>query len=107
MIDKNYFWLVVFGLAAGTLSIRGSIIMLSSCVIIPNRLKELFSFIPAAVLPALIAPMVFFHQGHVNWLLGKERFFVLILATLVCLWSRSMLLTIGFGLTLLFTLTHY
>jgi branched-subunit amino acid transport protein len=68
--------------------------------------KEVLSFIPAAILPAMIAPMVFFHQGEVVFLAGKERLAVLILATLVCYYTKNMLITIGFGLALLYLLTQ-
>jgi branched-subunit amino acid transport protein len=106
-IEASYFWPIVFFLAAGTLAIRGSIIAISSKVKISNRVKELFSYIPAAILPAFIAPSVFFHQGSVEWLEGKERLMVLVLSTLVCLMTKSTLATITFGLVALYIVTQY
>lgn len=93
-------------LAVGTLIIRASIIGISGKILISNRTKELFSYIPAAILPAFITPAVFFHQGKLSWIFGKERFLVMILATLVCYYSRSTLLTIGFGLVSLYIITQ-
>lgn len=104
MIETSYFWTNIFMLAAGTLLIRGSFIAISSRVQINPRWREIFSFIPAAILPAFIAPAVFFHQGHIEILANKERFFVLLLSTAVCSFSRSTFATIAFGLTLLFVL---
>lgn len=104
MIESDYFWSNVFCLALGTLAIRGSIIAISAKIQISDRWKEIFSFIPAAILPAFVAPAVFFHQGHVDWAFGKERFFVLLLASAICYFSRSTLATIGCGLFLLFLL---
>lgn len=104
MIPVDYFWINVLLLALGTYAIRFSIISISTRVTISDRLKELFSFIPAAVLPALVTPLVFFHQGQVGWAQGKERFLVLVAATVVCYFSRNMLLTIGFGLVALYGL---
>lgn len=106
MIPTGYFWLNVLLLAIGTFAIRGSIITLSARIKISDRFRELFSFIPAAVLPALLAPAVFYHSGEVTWLLGKERFFVLVLAVVVSYFSRSMLATVGFGLVVLYIITH-
>ncbi len=83
-----------------------SIIALSARVKISDRVKELFSYIPAAILPAFIAPAVFFHEGHVEWSFGKERLVILILATLVCIYTRSTLLTISFGLGLLYLISQ-
>lgn len=107
MIPQGYYWVNVFLLAIGTLAIRGSIIALSAKVKISNRLKELFTFIPAAILPAFVVPAVFFHQGTVEWVMGKERVVVLVLATILCAITRSTLATIAFGLVALFLFTNF
>ncbi len=106
MIDSVYFWFNISVLAVGTLAIRFSIIAVSSRVVVSERTKEIFSFIPAAILPALITPMVFFHKGHVAWAFEKERTIVLILAAVVFYFSRSTLITIAFGMIALFLITH-
>ena len=93
-------------LGFGTLMIRGSLIFMSSRITIPERVREIFSFIPSAILPSMIAPMVFFHQGSVDLIFGKERFVILVLATGVCYFTRSMLGTICFGLGLLYLVTQ-
>ncbi|MGZ5278497.1 MAG: AzlD domain-containing protein, partial [Pseudobdellovibrionaceae bacterium] len=75
MIEASYFWMNVAFLALGTIGIRVSLIAASAKIKISDRTKEIFSYIPAAILPAFIAPAVFFHEGHVTWLAGKERLF--------------------------------
>ncbi len=102
MIPASYFWQNILLLALGTFCIRFSLISLSGRVKISERTKELFSYIPAAILPALVAPMVFFHQGSATWLLGKERALVLMLTIAVCAFTRSTLATILFGLVALY-----
>ena len=106
MIETNYFWIVTFFLTVGTFIIRGLFIFLSTKIKISERAKEILSFIPAAILPAMIAPMVFYHQGQVEYLMNKERLIILILAVLFCYFIRNMLLTLGFGLGLLYLLTQ-
>jgi branched-subunit amino acid transport protein len=106
MIEDRVFWYVVALLAIGTLAIRSSIILVAARVQISERHKEIFSFIPAAVFPALAASMVYFHDGQVYWLFGKERLFVLILATGVAYRIRKITVTLLFGLLLLYFLTH-
>lgn len=101
-MNDQYFWLNIFLLAIGTFAIRGSIIAISSKVKISDRTKELFSYIPAAILPAFVAPAVFFHKGHTEWLFEKERLVILILATVLCWFTRSTLATICFGLVALY-----
>lgn len=107
MIPQTYYWVNVLLLAIGTLAIRGSIIALSAKVKISDRLKELFTFIPAAILPAFVAPAVFFHKGSVDWVFGKERAVVLVLATILCAVTRSTLATIAFGLVALYLFTNF
>ncbi|MES2802049.1 MAG: AzlD domain-containing protein [Bdellovibrionota bacterium] len=107
MIPQGYYWLNIVLLAIGTIAIRGSIIALSTRAKISERLKELFTFIPAAILPAFIAPAVFFHQGDVSWVMGKERVVVLILAAILCWVTRSTLATVGFGLVALYLFTNF
>ena len=102
MINNNYFLLNVAALAVGTFLIRGFFIALSAKMVIPARVKELFTYIPAAIFPALIMPATFFHQGTVEMLAGKERFLTLIAATLVCFFVKNRLFVIVFGLVLLY-----
>jgi branched-subunit amino acid transport protein len=106
MIDSLYFWTVVLFLSLGTISIRSSFVIASSKFTLSNETKKLFSYIPAAILPAIITPMVVFHQGSIEALYGKERFFILILATLVSYVTKSMITTVGFGLIALYVLTQ-
>lgn len=106
MIESVYFWTATVCLGIGTYIIRGLFIFLSSKIKISERIKEILSFIPAAILPAMIAPMVFYHQGQVEALMHKERLVILILAVVFCYFVRNMLLTLGFGLGLLFIFTQ-
>ncbi len=106
MIENSYFWNNILLLAAGTFAIRGSIIAISSRVPISARTKELFSYIPAAILPAFVAPSTFLHKGQVEWMMGKERTVALILAVVVCFFSRSTLATVASGLIALFAMGY-
>lgn len=105
-IDSHYFWICVALLAIGTIAIRGSIIALADKVKIPERSRELFSYIPAAILPAIVTPMVLLHQGHVEWLGYKERSVALALSTFAFFFSRNMVFTVLFGLLCLHAITH-
>lgn len=102
MISSSYFFIAVVLMSIVTFSIRGSIIFFSSRFTINERSKELFSFIPAALLPALVSPLVFFHKGQWDLILGKERSLVLVASIFFWLYSRSMLATILFGLASLY-----
>lgn len=105
MINNNYFLLNVFALTVGTIMIRGSFIFLSSKMKISPKLKELFSYIPAAILPTLIIPATFFYQGKVDIFGGKERFLILLVSIVAVYFIRNTLFIIIFGLALLYVLT--
>lgn len=107
MIDANYFLFITFFMAVGTILIRGSFIALASKMTVSPKVKELFTFIPAAILPALIVPANYFHQGAVAWIGGKERFVILLAASIVCYFVRNTLFIICLGLTLLYCVTHF
>ncbi|MFZ4713807.1 MAG: AzlD domain-containing protein [Bacteriovoracaceae bacterium] len=107
MIDNQYFLLNVVGLAIGTILIRGFFILFSGKMNISTKIKELFTFIPAAIFPALIMPGNFFHKGSVSLFGGKERFVVLIVSGIVCYFVRNTLFIICFGLILLYTLVKF
>lgn len=107
MINADYFWFNIIILAIGTFIIRGFLIFLSSRIKFSQSTKDMFSFIPVSILPAMVAPMVYFHQGHVSFLLGKERLFVLFFATIFCYIFKSMIWTIVFGLLFLYFLNQF
>lgn len=105
MIDGNYFLINVALLAIGTVIIRGSFIAVSGKLKHTAELREFFSFIPAAILPAFILPAVFYHEGIVGVLGGKERLVVLLVSGVVFYFVRSTFLIIATGLVLLYGLT--
>ncbi len=102
MIDQGYFLTNVFLLVVGTILIRGCFIAVSHRVNISPKLRELFTYIPAAIFPALVMPAAFFHHGRVEALAGKERFLILLFMALICYFKRNTLFIIGLGLGLLY-----
>ncbi len=106
MIKENYFLLNVAVLTFGTIFIRCFFIALSGKMNISSRVRELFTFIPAAIFPALIMPATFFHKGSVEMLLGKERFIILIISAIICFFVRNTLFIIVLGLAILYAMTR-
>ena len=97
-MSNQYFWQVVIPLAIGTISIRYSFIFLEGKFRVPKFTRELFTFIPAAVLPALFMPMVYFHKGSSAFFEGRERFVSFMIALLLSLFVRNILFTILVGI---------
>ena len=55
-MEARYFWINVLLLAVGTFLIRGSMVALASRIKITDRTRRIFSYIPAAILPAMVTP---------------------------------------------------
>lgn len=105
MVDMNAYWPVVFGVGVGTLLIRYSFILIMDKVALPDVVHRLLRFIPASVLPALIAPAVFLHkEGGVVGYAGWERTVAVLAAVLVAWKTRSVFGTIAAGMTVLWVL---
>lgn len=102
MIDPNYFLLIVFLLAIGTFLIRYSFVGLSDRMKIPNEVKDLFTCIPAAMLPGLFIPATFYYQGQVAGLFHKERFIIILFCFGLTIFIRNTLVCMAVGLGLLY-----
>ncbi|MFN7453245.1 MAG: AzlD domain-containing protein [Pseudobdellovibrionaceae bacterium] len=100
-MTENFWWVVLL-LGIGTFLIRFSFVGFSRHLKFTPEVKELFSYIPACLFPALIAPSLFFGEGQVDWLLHKEKFVVAMVAILISALTRSILWTLGSGLILLY-----
>lgn len=101
MYNSNFFIIVAI-LSVATFLIRASFVFFSDRLVLNKEVKDLFSFIPAAILPALFMPMTFFFEGVNESLFGKERLIALCLALVVSFYSKNILCTILVGLGVLF-----
>jgi branched-subunit amino acid transport protein len=104
VIEQNYFLTNTLLMIIGTVCIRGSFIAFASRLKITPITRELFTFIPAAILPALFIPATFFHQGQMDLMAGKERFIVLMICLGATYFIRNTLFCVGLGLSLLYAL---
>ena len=95
--------LLVF-LAGGllTFAMRFSFVYLSGRVPLPESVRRMLRFVPAAVLSAIVAPELLFHSGAFDLSLGNMRLIAGVLAVLVAWRTRNTLVTIlvGFGFLL-------
>lgn len=104
-MNNEYFWTSIIGLSIGTLLIRVSFFFLLGKIKIPKRVERAFAYIPAAVLPALVGPSVVLHKGSISALAGHERLLALVIATIACYLTKSVLVAIVTGLGSLFLIT--
>jgi branched-subunit amino acid transport protein len=102
MIEPKYFLVCTVLLAIGTFAIRYSFVAIAGRLKLGPETRQLFTYIPAAIFPALTIPATFFHQGQVAAFMGKERFLVLIIAAVACYFVRNTLFIVALGLGLLY-----
>ncbi len=97
-------WLTIVGAGAVTFALRLSFIALLGRMGTPLFLGRALRFVPAAVLTAVVIPLLFYKNGALVVSLGNERLLAGLVAALIAWSTRSVLFTLGGGMATLWTL---
>ena len=98
-------WLTIAGVAAVTFALRISfIVLLGRLEIPPPFLQRTLRFVPAAVLTAVVIPLLLYADGSLELSLGNERLLAGLVAALICWRTRSVPLTLIGGMATLWML---
>jgi|SRR5215212_2133965 branched-subunit amino acid transport protein len=97
-------WLAIVGAGAITFALRLSFIALLGQIEIPLVLARALRFVPAAVLTAVVIPLLLYVNGAVEVSFGNERLLAGLAAVLICWRTRSVPLTLVGGMVVLWTL---
>ena len=97
-------WLTILGAGAVTFALRLSFIALLGRIRIPPTLRQALRFVPAAVLTAVVIPLLFYDDGVLDVSLGNERLLAGLVASLIAWRTRSVLFTLVGGMATLWTL---
>ena len=97
-------WLTILGAGAVTFALRLSFIALLGRKEIPPFFGRALRFVPAAVLTAVVIPLLFYADGALDASLGNERLLAGVVAALIAWRTRNVLLTLGGGMAALWTL---
>ena len=97
-------YLTILGAGAVTFALRLSFIALLGGMEIPPFLGRALRFMPAAVLTAVVIPLLFYENGALEVSLGNERLLAGLVAALIAWHTRSVLFTLGGGMAALWTL---
>ena len=97
-------WLTIAGAGAVTFALRLSFIVVLGRIGIPPFLERALRFVPAAVLTAVVIPLLFYENGALEVSLGNERLLAGLVAALICWRTRSVPLTLIGGTATLWTL---
>jgi branched-subunit amino acid transport protein len=97
-------WLAIVGAGAITFALRLSFIALLGRIEIPLSLGRALRFVPAAVLTAVVIPLLLYENGALEVSPGNERLLAGLVAALIAWRTRSVLFTLGGGMVTLWTL---
>jgi branched-subunit amino acid transport protein len=97
-------WLTILGAGAVTFALRLSLIALLGRIRIPPSLRQALRFVPAAVLTAVVIPLLFYKNGVLEVSLGNERLLAGLVAALIAWRTRSVLFTLVGGMATLWAL---
>jgi branched-subunit amino acid transport protein len=97
-------WLAIAVAGAITFALRLSFIALVGRMEIPPFLGRALRFVPAAVLTAVVIPLLFYENGALEASLGNERLLAGVVAALIAWRTRNVLFTLGGGMATLWTL---
>jgi branched-subunit amino acid transport protein len=98
------FWLTIVGAGVVTFALRLSFIALLGRIEVPTFLELALRYVPAAVLTAVVIPLLFYQDGALEVSLGNERLLAGLVAVLIAWWTRNVLLVLGGGMAVLWTL---
>ena len=97
-------WLAIAGAGAVTFALRLSFIALLGRIEISLVFGRALRFVPAAVLTAIVVPLLFYENGALEASLGNERLLAGLIAVLIAWRTRSVLFTLGGGMATLWAL---
>ncbi|WP_438996382.1 AzlD domain-containing protein [Candidatus Puniceispirillum sp.] len=100
-------WLVIIATGLINFATRFSMFSGYSPKQLPSWLEDALSFVPIAVLTAIIAPAVLFNDAGMISIVDNTRFYAALVAIVIALITRSVLATISTGLMVLWTLTYF
>ncbi|WP_336037024.1 AzlD domain-containing protein [Halobacterium yunchengense] len=99
-------WLVVLGAAVGTYALRVSFIALFGRMDeVPPRVQRVLSFVPPAVLAALVLPEFVLQDGAFAVGLGNDRLLAGLVAAVVAWRTENMFATVIVGMAVLYALS--
>ncbi|MGH3149019.1 MAG: AzlD domain-containing protein [Rubrobacter sp.] len=97
-------WLAILGAGAVSFALRLSFIALLGRIAMPSWLGRVLRYVPAAVLTAVVIPLLFYENGTLEFSFGNERLLAGLVAALIAWRTRNVLFTLGGGMAALWAL---
>jgi branched-subunit amino acid transport protein len=99
-VSANFVWLLIVAMAAVTLALRVSFLLLHERISFPPLVRRALRYVPYAVLAALVVPAVL-SPGGAEEAPGVERVLAGLVGALVAWRTGSVLLTLLVGMAAL------
>ena len=103
-MDSAHVWLVIIGMGLITYSQRVSCILIFGQREMPELLTRALRYVPSSVFAALVVPSLLYRGDDIVFSLQNDRLLAGLAAAVVAWRTKSILLTIGVGMVLLWTL---
>jgi branched-subunit amino acid transport protein len=97
-------WLVILGVSACTFLLRASFIVFANPQKFPRRFRQALTFVPPAVLAAIVAPGLLLPQGALDLGPDNPRWIAGLIAIVVGARTRNALAAIATGMAALWLL---
>ena len=97
-------WLIILGVATVTFLLRASFLLFANPHKFPHAFRQALTFVPPAVLAAIVAPGLLMPQGTFDPTLANPRWIAGLAALAICLRFRNPLAPIAVGLPALWLL---
>ena len=97
-------WLAIGGVALVTFLLRASFVVFADPHRFPVRFRQALTYVPPAVLAAIVVPGLLIHEGIIDLTLANPRWIAGALAILVAARTRNMVAAIAAGMTALWLL---
>jgi len=97
-------WIAILGVSLVTFLLRASFIVFADPHRFPHRFRQALTFVPPAVLAAIVVPGLLLLQGYIDLTTGNPRWIAGVIAILVGAWLRHAVAAIASGMLALWFL---
>ena len=92
-------WLLIISCGLRTYLTRFSMIAILKKEMFNNKIRDILSYVPSAIFPAIIFPAIFLNESGLFQLENNPKILAAAVAIIIGILSRNILATIFLGLT--------
>jgi branched-subunit amino acid transport protein len=97
-------WLIILAVSVITFLLRASFVVFADPHRFPHAFRQALTFVPPAVLAAIVAPGLLIRDGVLDFTLSNERLFAGLVAIVATIFVRNAMAAIAAGMSTLWLL---